>query len=81
MPVCWDVTALFVCTDVAVLTSDDMHVVRLPLALLPANMGVGSILDMTMRRNTEAERMQDASIAAVQDHLIAKLEGSSAACG
>ena len=38
----------------AVLSTDDLHVVRLPLALLPAGVAVGNVVDVTIALNPSA---------------------------
>ena len=67
--------------DCAVLTSNALHVVRLPLALLPPDVAVGHMIDMSTVRSLPAEQAREREICSLQAELQKRLgpaEGSSA---
>ena len=65
--------------EFAVLTTDELHVLRLPRALLPADASTGCVLELTLRRNIAAEAERDQGIRQIQERLVHRLHGESAA--
>jgi len=57
----------------AVLASDDLHVVRLPLALLPEGVAIGHVIDLVATRSVPAEQARDDEIRRMQAELQARL--------
>ena len=59
--------------DMAVLSSPDLHVIRIPLALLPPDVAAGHIVQMSMSRSTAAESAREDDIHNLQAELRARL--------
>ena len=59
--------------DSAVLSSPDLHVIRLPLALLPPGVAAGHVVEMSTSRSTAAERAREDDIRNLQAELRARL--------
>ena len=59
--------------DTAVLSSSDLLVIRLPLALLPPGVAPGHAVDMVTTRSTAAEKARESSIRSLQAELRARL--------
>ena len=59
--------------DSAVLASDELHVIRLPLALLPPGIAVGHNVRLSTVRTPEKESQRDAEIRAIQAELRQRL--------
>ena len=57
----------------AVLSTDDLHVVRLPLALLPAGVAVGNVVDVTIALNPSAAAQRDEALLQIQRELCGRL--------
>ena len=57
----------------AVLSTDDLHVVRLPLALLPAGVAVGNVVDVAIALNPSAAAQRDEALLQIQRELCGRL--------
>ena len=58
---------------VLVASDDALHVVNMPLALLPPGVAVGHVIDMNTARSIPAEQTRDREIRNVQAELQARL--------
>mmetsp|Transcript_36517 Transcript_36517/g.60491 ORF Transcript_36517/g.60491 Transcript_36517/m.60491 type:complete len:96 (+) Transcript_36517:66-353(+) len=59
--------------DIAVLTSDDLQVVRFPFTLLPQDVRIGCVLDVTVKQNLGAELLRNEAIQDVQMRICQQL--------
>ena len=59
--------------DTALLASDDLQVVRLPLALLPRGIAVGHVIELSTARSTTSEQQRAREIHDLQAELQARL--------
>lgn len=57
----------------ALLASDDLHVIRLPLALLPEGTTIGQVINLTATRSVAAEQQRVRQMNDLQAELAARL--------
>ena len=62
--------------ECAVLATDALHVVRLPLALLPPGVAVGHVIDLTAVRSMPVEQARAREIVNLQAELQQRLSGA-----